>query len=347
MDITLNSPKYADTKSLQYQMWKKQQDRKKRKSFTPELFERYFRRNLGTLDYATIPEVTLTADGDIEFQVLTSDNSVAGAIIGNSNNALDGIFINSSGGISVRDSNGVTVSTVSNVIISNTLHTVVVTPSAGFVEISVDGSSRGSGSRSGSYTFNEIYGRQGGSLLLQGILANLKIYDTGTLIRNYPIDDNGDTLVDRVSGQNGTVINGTPEQWQLYTQQSTGEWLGQELVINGDFSQDAAGWTINSGYTISNGLASVDGSQASDVNIGQAVYIIGRNYRSQYSISEISSSNFQFISNAWTSPSESIAGVYSGDNIYTSGAGFFNIRATSSTVGSIDNVSVKEVLNVA
>ena len=60
MSISLNSPKYADTKSLAYQMHKKQQDRKRRKNpFEPQAEERFFRHNEGGTDYYSHAVVTV------------------------------------------------------------------------------------------------------------------------------------------------------------------------------------------------------------------------------------------------------------------------------------------------
>lgn len=43
-----------------------------------------------------------------------------------------------------------------------------------------------------------------------GIICNVYVNNTNF----YAIDDNSNTIVDSVSGQNGTLINGTPQQWE-------------------------------------------------------------------------------------------------------------------------------------
>ena len=68
-------------------MHKKQQDRKARKNFTPELFERFFRRNEGTTDHATIPSVTLAANFVIEFSFTANEQPSPQMAFGNEDNS--------------------------------------------------------------------------------------------------------------------------------------------------------------------------------------------------------------------------------------------------------------------
>lgn len=230
MEIKLNSPKYAEAQSLQYQMYKKQTDRKKRKNFTPELFERYFRRNEGTTDYATIPEVTLSGDFVIEGDFLPasdSDMRIFGEVglIDNYiryEGATSKDIVIVGAGFSVRFSGTeIQKSVINSLSISRvgSQYSLIVN---GGAAILVTGSLD-------SIRYDSLYA--GNSFQnLAGILANLKIWDNGTLIRDYPLDDNSDDLRELASGQNGTVINGNASDWGLFQQQATGEWLGQELV---------------------------------------------------------------------------------------------------------------------
>ena len=85
MNPTLNSPKYADPKSLAFQMYKKQQDRKQRiNPYVPQLEQRYFRRNEGSTYSATIPDVTHAGDFVIVFNALWSENTLNRVLIGGS-----------------------------------------------------------------------------------------------------------------------------------------------------------------------------------------------------------------------------------------------------------------------
>jgi len=188
-------------------MYKKQADRKKRKNFVPELFERYFRRNEGTTDYATIPEVTLAGDFVIEFDVLSDNDDNAYMILGNNGGTQNCIFITNND-ISVRDNSGSTVFSNGDYLQPLEVHSVKITKIDGVVEIFIDGVSRGGGASSASYIFNMLYTRQAGVFILPGILANLKIWDNGTLIRDYPLDDNSDILRNRATVLGGELWNG-------------------------------------------------------------------------------------------------------------------------------------------
>ncbi len=122
------------------------------------------------------------------------------------------------------------------------------------------------------------------------------------------------------------------------------EYYGPELVTNGDFATDSD-WTKGTGWTISGGKANSDGvSGASPIyqNIGAAT--VGTNYKIQLVVSNYTSGTLV-----------AAYGGASATSITSNGSYTFYIQATSTDantsylsynfIGSIDNVSVKEVLN--
>ena len=192
------------------------------------LLESYFRRNEGTTDYATIPEVTLAGDFVIEFDVLATGALFHQVIAGTDSTinitALDAIVIRIAGA-SITSTGTIT---------RNAINKIIITRVGLNTSISVNGVVSNHVPPAGDFPLDTLCARNnfGTNSPLAGILANLKIYDAGTLVRYYKLDDNSDTLVDTVSGQNGTVINGNADDWGLFQKQSTGEWLGQELVVS-------------------------------------------------------------------------------------------------------------------
>ncbi|MGB2265097.1 MAG: hypothetical protein ACPH3C_07915, partial [Glaciecola sp.] len=173
---------------------------------TLPLVQREFRTNEGNDDFATIPEVTLSGDFVIEFDCLIADASSANVIIGNSAGISNSIFVTSND-LSVRDSDGITVFTSGDVFSSNVINNVKVVVVGSIVEIFINGVSEKTGSVTGTFTFDQVYARQNGSIPMGGILANLKIYDVGTLIRNYPIND-GKNILANVATALGNEIDG-------------------------------------------------------------------------------------------------------------------------------------------
>ena len=109
-------------------------------------------------------------------------------------------------------------------------HSVIISVSSGVLSIVIDGaldSSKAIGA--GSSVLDSLYKNTFGNNL-SGILANLKIYDNGTLIRDYPLDDNSNILRDKANGQSGTVINGNASDWGLFKELPT-LWKGQDLTV--------------------------------------------------------------------------------------------------------------------
>ncbi|WP_339892167.1 LamG-like jellyroll fold domain-containing protein [uncultured Alteromonas sp.] len=200
--------------------------------------KRYFRRNEGTTDYATIPEVTLTGDFVIEFDILTSSTVDFQTVFSNSSQPNElGCDIQSNGSIRVFNFNA--TGDLQPTLVSSAgwndgkLHKVLISLVGGIPSISIDGAVT-TGSQWTTYNgakVNTLQKRASLGREFSGILANLKIYDNGTLVRDYPLDDNSDTIRDKANGQNGTIINGNASDWGLFDKQANGDWKGNGLSV--------------------------------------------------------------------------------------------------------------------
>lgn len=182
------------------------------------LSSRYLRRNEGTTDYATIPEVTLSGQGVVEFDVLTSFTTSTQYVFDSSESVRFFCLIGGAGTISTVAGLSVTIDGGPNNfdIRDGSFHTVRIT-----------------GNMSG-LSINSLYQRFSNSERFQGILANLKIWDNGTLIRDYPLDDNSDILRNRAA-----VLGG-----ELYTFDGLTDWSeprsSSTLSLNGGFIRSTA-----------------------------------------------------------------------------------------------------------
>jgi len=283
MPVTLNSPKLADPKSLQFQMWKKQQDRKRRKNpFVPELFERCFRRNEGTTDYATIPEVTLTGDFVIEFGFLTSSTKDLQTLFSHdSTNNEIGCDIQSSGNIRVFNFNA--AGSLQTILISpdgglndGLFHSVIIELSGLTPSITIDGVKTIGADwvgYDGAKISSLLRRVLAASREFEGILANLKIWDNGTLIRHYKLNDNSDILA------NSATV------------------LGGELVINSNWTDGSTG----------SATASIDGvgeftlTRVDAGNVGRLDQVIATEIGKQYMFTVIKTSADHFAMRVGTS----------------------------------------------
>ena len=201
--------------------------------------QRYFRRNEGTTDYATIPSVTLS--GDFVFSLLIStnvDTALTGGYITSSASSSsfrlavwqNTIIIGVVGSdVAIFSASGIDFSLLAEIVLSRAGS--VFSCSVGGVALSQTG---GAGS-SLSLTIDSMYKAWGEVTSVpnwSGILANLRIYDAGTLVRDYPLDDNSATLIDAANGQDGSVVNGAADDWGLFHQVVRGgKWQGIGLTV--------------------------------------------------------------------------------------------------------------------
>jgi hypothetical protein len=121
------------------------------------------------------------------------------------------------------------------------------------------------------------------------------------------------------------------------------ETLGPELVVNGDFAAGSTGWTLEGGWTVGSGQASIT-SAADAYVIYQAGLTAGKTYKATVTVSSVSAGGLSFYCGVGvSSPIFATAGTYTA--ILVCGANdLFGVRAiTAGTTASIDSVSFKEV----
>ncbi len=118
--------------------------------------------------------------------------------------------------------------------------------------------------------------------------------------------------------------------------------IGNELVTNGDFATDSD-WNKGTGWSISGGVASCDGTQTGNSGLTQNnVFENNKKYKITFDLVS-NGQEFKF----WVNGTQYISSFYSSNtyNLYinTNTSGRLYFEGTSNFVGSIDNVSVKEV----
>ena len=196
------------------------------------------------------------------------------------------------------------------------------------------------------------------------ILLTPTAYDNGSMLSIKPENGDGDFDFERNSAATRVNAQGLVENVQIispelvsngnFSQIGTEEVLngnfsqeGSELVTNGDFSVDS-NWNKGTGWSISGGKASCDGSQTSNSlffqNIGS---LANKTVKFSFTLSNYVSGQ---INTAFFSASGTTSYVASANGDYTfyidvaSGHnGNTGFTANSDFIGSIDNVSIKEV----
>ncbi len=119
--------------------------------------------------------------------------------------------------------------------------------------------------------------------------------------------------------------------------------LGPELVTNGDFSDGSTGWTLETGWSVSDGQASI--TNASNIfTVYQAGLTPGKTYFISFTITSISGGGFApYCGDNLRYANFNTVGTHTA--IFVCGAnGYLGVRAASGgTTGSITNISFKEV----
>ena len=200
------------------------------------------------------------------------------------------------------------------------------------------------------------------------ILLTPTAYDNGSMLSIKPESGNGDFDFQRNSAATRVNAQGLVENVQIISSElvSNGNFsqIGTEEVLNGNFSQEGSeqisngsfdtdsNWTKGTGFSINSGSANCDGTQTANTFLKQQGGILGSTIN--FVVGKTYKVNFDIIVTSGHIANIEVASGYDGDNVTTSGNhttyitavstnNRFTITANPDFVGSIDNVSVKEV----
>ena len=130
-------------------------------------------------------------------------------------------------------------------------------------------------------------------------------------------------------------------------------WVGDELVVNGDFATDSDWASVNDSsgaWTISNGLANVNCTSNAVFKNSGAVIKTGTFYLFSYELKNYVSGSVRLRIGSGLGAFQSANGIHS-QIIEGIASPFININFeanfSAGFIGSIDNVSVKEIIEVA
>lgn len=169
-----------------------------------------------------------------------------------------------------------------------------------------------------------------------------KITDLHTEVRErFPKN----TLFQDVAGTQPVTTVG--QTVALMLDKSKGLVLGPELVTNGDFSAGSTGWTLQTGWTISGGNASVNSAVAGSTYLRTSGYsaVSGLWYSVTFTVTAYTSGNIYAAAGTTISGTSFAAGVGTFRLlVQASGAGGVGVYASgTNTIATIDNISVKEL----
>jgi len=334
---------------------------------------RYFRRNEGTTDcYETnarlIPNPK--AHFDVEFQLLGSIDAACTFVAQNvSASAASREFQifqnNNTVRVLLGGSETVFTSTITNAgtyrIVNDGVNIEIFRNG---LSIETQAAVIGAATE-GSATFT-MAGRHAGSLssygfTYAGVMSDVVIRNSsGVIINDYPVNDDANTLVDLVGGNNATVINGNPEDWQLYTQQENGDWVSTfdswgKTNLASDWSGVGVALSDVSGGV--SAIASDGSSDRAERTIVGSSIVSGRSYRFTVNAAQGIQGSSQFIQNftfATISPTPiatQIMSPYTFDLLAMANTGLVRMYAASTgTAGDeviIGNITAYEVLKLA
>jgi hypothetical protein len=123
------------------------------------------------------------------------------------------------------------------------------------------------------------------------------------------------------------------------------QYYGPEIVINGDFATDSD-WTINGGNAeISNGKLNFNNAAAYGTSVSNSASVVsGKTYLVEFTISDYSSGSAQIRLGSQFGTSRNANGTYT-EYIVSNDILIRIYPPSNNTTLSIDNVSIKEVLN--
>ena len=197
------------------------------------------------------------------------------------------------------------------------------------------------------------------------IILTPTAYNNGEALCVKPSDGSGDFDFSRNSAATRVNAQGLVENVQIlssnlvqngdFSEEGTEEVSngsfsqeGVQLVTNGDFATDSD-WAKGTGWSISGGSANCDGTQTSGTNLIQNGLALGTNkiFKIEFELKDYQAGELIYVNLTGTGILEfeniNANGTYVAYSGLSTGDNFITFRADADFIGSIDNVSVREV----
>ena len=237
-------------------------------------------------------------------------------------------------------------------ICNGELNEVLVSIDSDSVSYSLNGTTQNSVDRTDSETLlslsGHFFGGTGGRYF-EGLASDLVVKDTSTgktLLHSFLDRYGSDTQINLADDDNPITLHNVDHDTDWY-ELVDGEYLGGELVVNGDFSDGETSWTL-SDTTITSGQLVFDeaplASQA--MQAGSLSDATGKTFKMSVTVSDYVTGSVRVQLESAVSSSVSENGVHTFDIAPTIDSPRIFIRAQNSTnTFKVDSLSVKEILN--
>ena len=165
-----------------------------------------------------------------------------------------------------------------------------------------------------------------------------------------PNNGKGDFTFDRSTGATRINRDGLIEEVGYFSSElvQNGDFseLGSELITNGDFATDS-NWGKGTGWSIINGVASCDGTQTGGTQLTQTslTFTNGKTYKVVFTCTiEAGNLDARIQGGGATVTGDTVttSGTYT-QYLVSTGNTSFRMRGNDSFIGTVDNVSVKQV----
>jgi len=301
-----------------------------------------------------------SGDFEIEVQVSTISNSKRTILHGtNQNNDSIGLRMEPNGTVlafvyvgSILQSTIASTATIND----DRLHTVKVTYTGTTAKLFIDGASEGTATwaLNGNQSIKYIGYKPGIGERFNGIIANVKLRDLATSANNriFPLNTLAGTENSTINTGSITINNIPASNRELFTfDEGNSWWAGSnELVTNGTFDTDSNWAKSGGGWSIAGGTANCSGDQVANTDIykGSAITDEGVSYLSVFTVTDYQNGFVRQLVGGTEGTARGGIGTYS-EVITTTvgGSTRTGVRGNASFIGSVDNVSVKRILEVA
>ena len=164
------------------------------------------------------------------------------------------------------------------------------------------------------------------------ILLTPTAYNDGSMLSVKPENGDGDFTFSRGSAATRVNAQGLLENVQI---------LSSELVTNGDFAIDSD-WNKGTGWSIANGKA-VANTTGNFVNLYQnSVFVVGKTYKTTFTIVDYTQGKVRLTEGGVNvSGYQNAVGTYT--TYFTASQTALYMQGSESFIGSITNISVKEI----